>query len=479
MTAAAELLTLPHKWRARRHQNRLWDYLTSGDAGRGKRAIEIAHRRWGKDDVSLAWTCVALHQRVGSYVHFLPEQEQARKAMWDMVDPHSGMRRIDVAFPKWLRKSTNENEMMIEFLNGSTWQLAGSDNYNAMMGTSYCGMVFSEYALGNPSAWAYFSPILRENDGWAIFITTPRGHNHAEGLLKVAQLDPKWFWEVSTARDTDVFTEEELQAELRTLQGVHGETFGRAMWSQEYLCSFDAAIPGSIFGDTMDELQTAGRIGLVPVDVAYPVHTGWDLGRSDDTVAWFYQVKEDGEPAFVDYHASNFKDIPFYAQMLEDKRLEHGWTYGKHWLPHDARPQTLAAGGKSMWQQFSECNERMKGTLGDFAIAKRLDKQEQIQAARATLRQCRIDKDRCGPGIEALRAYQRVYDDEAKVFSLQPKHNWASHPSDALMSVAVSWRLMPKGKKVDNDGFPVVKATTLGDIRKRHFAKARAARSPW
>ncbi|MEQ1580921.1 MAG: hypothetical protein ABL964_10040 [Steroidobacteraceae bacterium] len=469
-------MQLPYRWKTRAHQVPLWKYL----AGGGTRAVEIAHRRWGKDDVSLAWTCCALHQRVGSYVHFLPEQEQARKAMWDMVDPHSGRRRIDVAFPKELRKSTNENEMMIEFLNGSTWQLAGSDNYNAMMGTSYCGMVFSEYALGNPSAWAYFSPILRENGGWAVFITTPRGHNHAEGLLKVAQQDPDWYWEVSTARDTDVFTEDELQAELRTLQGVHGETFGRAMWSQEYLCSFDAAIPGSIFGDTMDEMLTSGRIGLVPVDVRYPVHTGWDLGRSDDTVIWFYQVKEDAVPCFVDYHASNFKDIPFYAdEVLEDMRKARGWKYGVHALPHDARPQTLAAGGKSMWQQFTDANKRLGGTLGKFTIAKRLDKQEQIQAARATLKVARIDKDRCADGVEALRAYQRVYDDEAKVFSLQPKHNWASHPADACMVVGISWKLLPAGKKVDDEDLPVVKATKFGQLKRRHLQQARAARNPY
>ena len=59
----------------------------------------------------------------------LPEKEQARKALWDAVNPHTGRRRIDEVFPLEL-KSTRESDMMIRFINGSTWQIVGSDNYD-------------------------------------------------------------------------------------------------------------------------------------------------------------------------------------------------------------------------------------------------------------------------------------------------------------------------------------------------------------
>jgi len=439
----------------------------------GKRAIEIAHRRWGKDDVTLHHTCCAAHERVASYIHMLPEYAQARKAMWDMIDPHTGKRRIDTAFPLELRKATNENEMMIEFKCGSTWQLAGSDNYNAMMGTSYAGMAFSEYALGNPSAWAHFSPILAENNGWALFITTPRGHNHAESMLKVAQSTPGWYWEVSGADQTNVFTPEQLQEELKVLQGIHGEQFGRAMWLQEYFCSFDAAIPGAIFGDSIDLMKQQGRIGDFKRIEGRKVHTGWDLGRTDATTIWFYQVVN-GRPRYFDYHESNLKDIPFYCQLLASRDYE----YGMHFLPHDARPRTLAAGGKSMWQQFQEWNDDHGRRLGDFTIAKRLDKQEQIQAGRATLNNSDIDAEGCMDGIERLRAYKREWDQENKVFMASPKHDEASHGADGFLTTAVSWKEVAS-KKVDEPGLPVVKATPMGELRKRHFAKARAKRQPW
>jgi hypothetical protein len=35
-------------------------------------------------------------------------------------------------------------------------------------------VTFSEFALANPSAWAFIRPMLEENGGWAAFITTPR-----------------------------------------------------------------------------------------------------------------------------------------------------------------------------------------------------------------------------------------------------------------------------------------------------------------
>jgi hypothetical protein len=115
--------------------------------------------------------------------HCLPEFAQGRKAIWTAVNSHTGKRRIDEAFPHEFRENTSDNEMFIRFRNGSTWQVIGSDRYDATVGAGVAGITYSEYALSNPSAWAYHRPMLQENDGWAIFITTPRGHNHAKSMF--------------------------------------------------------------------------------------------------------------------------------------------------------------------------------------------------------------------------------------------------------------------------------------------------------
>ena len=145
------MITLPHNWIPRDYQGPVWKFLERG----GRRACLTWHRRAGKDDVCLHWAAVSAMQRVGNYWHLLPEQEQARKALWRAIDPHSGLRRIDAAFPPQIRRQTREAEMSIELINGSTWQLVGSDRYDSLVGSPPVGITFSEYALSDPQAWSF------------------------------------------------------------------------------------------------------------------------------------------------------------------------------------------------------------------------------------------------------------------------------------------------------------------------------------
>lgn len=90
--------------RVRWYQRPFHEFLVNG----GKRAIEIAHRRWGKDEITLSATCELAHKRIGSYWHCLPEYAQARKALWTAVNPHTGRRRIaDI-----MRGSSDPNETL-------------------------------------------------------------------------------------------------------------------------------------------------------------------------------------------------------------------------------------------------------------------------------------------------------------------------------------------------------------------------------
>lgn len=469
-----EKFLMPHKWRPRAYQQPLWDYLDRG----GTHAVIIAHRRWGKDDVGLNHAGAAAFRRIGSYCHMLPFYSQARKALWEAVNPHTGMRRIDEAFPHEIRTYTREQEMSIGFAGGSTWQLAGSDNYDALMGTSYAGIVESEYALGNPSAHSYFAPILAENGGWSLRITTPRGHNHAESAYKYAlkqMLAGKDFYaELAGADRTNVFTQETLQDELLAMQELHGEQFGKSLWLQEYFCSFDAAVPGSVWGDCMDKLQARGMISFPPHDPSIPVHTAWDLGRTDATAIWFYQMFAN-ELRILRYHESSLKDMAFYFDFLRSTAKSCGYTYGTHWLPHDARARTLAAGGKSIQQQTLAAN------VGRVAIAKRLDHVDGIQAARATFPSCWFHTEDCAQGINVLRNYHYEWDEIDRVFTRMPVHDWASHGASAFRTLALSWRASKEAKPEPTTGRPStdellrgsIRAQSFGEIKKRHFSKMK------
>lgn len=414
-------VTLPNNWVPRPDQLALWSYLEHG----GKRAIEVAHRRWGKDDVALHFTACAAMERPATFWHMLPEYAQARKAIWTAVNPLTGKRRIDEAFPQEIRENTNDHEMFIRFRNGATWQVVGSDRYNTLVGSGTAGMVFSEWALANPQAWSYFRPMVKQNNGWALFITTPRGRNHAFKMYESAKSKPGWFAERLTARETPVFSEADLAEERGEYIEAMGDDDGDQMFAQEYLCSFDAPLVGSYYGRVLREAEEDGRIAKVPHDRAYPVHVILDIGFGDDTAMWF--VQQIGiETRFIDYVSYGGFAADHGAALIQEKK----YILGNVILPHDAEN-----GNSASDKTFAAIFRRYGFKV--LVLPRTANVQHDINAARNLLAVALFDKEKCAKGLECLYAYHREWDDDRKCFRDKPLHDWSSHASDALRYTAV------------------------------------------
>lgn len=412
------MTVVPNGWVPRFYQHPLWSYLECG----GKRAMAVWHRRAGKDEIALHWTAVATQRRPATYWHLLPEASQARKAIWDAVNPHSGIRRIDEVFPLALRSSTKENDMMIKFKNNSTWQVVGSDNYNSLVGSPPAGVVLSEYALADPLAWAYLRPILKENGGWAVFISTPRGQNHLADMFKAAQNNPEWFCQKLPALSTKLFTPADLEAELAAYQEEYGENNGRALYRQEYECSFDAALLGAIYAEWIEKAENEGRIQPNIYDPTLPVHTAWDLGFDDATAIWFYQ-QAGTEVRFIDYFEDSQQPPEYYASVIKAK----GYNYvnGQNYGPHDAANKLLQAGGRSLVQQFFGLGIPMRVVAATSMM-------NSIAAARVLLKRSWFDRDKCAKGLKHMRLYQWKFDVKRKIFASVPLHDYTSHTADAF-----------------------------------------------
>lgn len=458
-----------NNWQPRQYQLPFWRYLEGG----GKRAVAVWHRRSGKDDVALNWTCVAANDvgapgsigRRANYWHMLPEAAQARKALWDAVNPVSGKRRIDEAFPQELREATRDNEMLIRFRSGSTYQVVGSDNYESLIGSPPAGIIFSEWAKAKPQAWAMLSPILMENSGWAIFPYTPRGRNHGLRLLETARKSAGWFHEVLTVDDTKVFEPVALEQQRQELYDIYGPDFGEAIFQQEFYCSFSAPILGAIYANELARVEREGRICSVPHDPDRPVFTAWDLGFTDDTAIWWFQVIA-GEIHVLEFYEASGKNVAHYASQILGRtvtldivdnelvckmgdfipELEHRrhYNYQMHWLPRDAKARTLAAMGKSVIEQLAKAL-----TLATLSIVPSLSVEDGIQAARMVFHRCYFDADGTEDGIEALRNYQREWNDERRELTDKPKHDWTSHAADSLRMLALAWRDEIKDEKPD------------------------------
>lgn len=422
------------------------------------------HRRYGKDEVALHKTCIAAHPspaapmpnaRIANYWHCLPRYEQARKAIWTAINPHTGKLRIDEAFPHELRSNTRNDDMSITFKSGSSWRVVGADNPDTLVGATPFGIVFSEWALSNPAAWGLLQPMLLENGGWADFVTTPRGKNHAYSLHKAAMKNPLWFAETLTVEMTGALTAEQLAEVRKDYVALYGEDAAEALIQQEYYCSAEAAILGAYFGKEMSAAEREGRIRKVEPDPRYPMHTAWDLGVRDSMVVIFFQIIpglwDSAKIQIPRVYTSSGYGIGHYAQVIHDYRA-------KVYEPLKSQPlqQTamLAAGTDYV---PPDARQREMGVFGEDHLAKqRLEvmiacglnpkviKQhallDGISAVRQILPRCLMDEEHCERWLEGMRQYQTEWDDERKIFSDRPLHNWASHEADAARTLAIAYR---------------------------------------
>lgn len=420
-------LEMPFDWDCMAHQIPLWKYLDGG----GKRAVAVWHRRAGKDSTAINYTASDAIEHTGVYWHMLPTQTQARKVVWDGID-RNGRRIIDQAIPKEIRKGTRAQQMQIELLNGSIWQLCGSDNFDSLVGANPRGVVFSEWALCNPKAWDYIRPILAENGGWALFIYTARGKNHGYTLAEMARNNPDWHHSLLTVDDTHrpdgspIITQEAIQAD-------RDAGMSEDMIQQEYYCSFDVAIPGAYFAREIAAARADNRICNIPVEPHIPVHTFWDLGisKGNAMVVWFVQAIGT-EIRVVNYYERENEGMAHFIGVVNKFAQDHNIHYGEHCAPHDIEVRDLMTKTKRI------------DTARDMGIRFRVvprtkNLADSIEATRRLFARCWFDERRCSDGVNALASYHREYDDKNQVYRDVPVHDWSSNGADAFRQMAQAW----------------------------------------
>ena len=384
-------------------------------------AVIVAHRRCGKTVACINELIVKAlleGKKNGRYFYLSPYLAQSKSIAWDYL----------VRYSQPILAKFNQSELWVELINGSRIRLFGADNENALRG-NYCdGIVLDEYADIRPRVWGeIIRPLLADRNGmnghktWAVFIGTPKGHNAFYDVYHHATKNSDWYVKVLRASKTELLPKSELDDAAKSMT--------QDQYLQEFECDFESAILGAYYGQEMRVLTDSNRITEVEYDPMFPVHTAWDLGYSDDTAIWWYQVIH-GEIRVLEYHSSNGQPIHYYTGLIESKDYE----YGYHHLPHDARAKTLASGGKSIIEQIST-----KIDIKSLKIVPNLSLQDGIQATRLALMRAWFDH-KCEEGIECLRQYQREYDEDKKVFRDKPRHDWTSHGADAFRMLAVAWK---------------------------------------
>jgi len=396
-------------------------------------ACLVAHRRAGKTVAAvndMIRAAITYQDERGLFAYIAPYRSQAKAVAWQYFKE----------FAQPILTSINEQELTLTLVNGSQIRLYGADNADAMRGLGFSGVYMDEYGDFKPSVFGnVIRPALSDKQGWGVFGGTPKGKNQFWEIYEIATRIPsEWFLLRLPASSSGLLPATELTAAKAQL--------AEDQYLQEYECSFEAAILGAFWGREMREAEDQGRITSVPYDPSLPVFTGWDLGYRDDTAIWFYQVVR-GEIRVIDFYAVSGADIHDIAGAV----LQKPYMYAKHYLPHDARAKSLQTGRSVIEQLASHLDIAKLAVVPDIGV------QSGIQAARLMLPRVWFDAERCRDGIEALRQYQREYDEDKKAFRQSPKHDWTSHPADAFRMVAVSW-----SEVADKPPAPEIKPLMVG-----------------
>lgn len=390
----------------------------------------MVHRRGGKDTFCMqAWLLRGL-QRVGTHIYLFPLQKQAREVIWLGMD-FNGMSFMDY-IPAPLIESKNEARMTVQLINGSRLVLAGSNNFNSHMGTNPVTIINSEYSLHNPLARQYMNPILIQNGGIEILQYTPRGMNHGYETLEQVKDDLDYFVQVLDVEHTfkhdgtRVVTQEMIARARR--MGMSEETI-----RQEFYCDFQVGNVGAYFTREIALMSNENRImANVPIDSSLPLHSAWDLGHSDATAIWFFQVV--GQYIhLVNYFQESDRPMKYFIDYAESFRRGTGCRWGGFYGPHDIDQHHQG------WEVTESrlMSARKAGYM--FSVTPKVNFADGIEQTRFVLDKVRIDRTKCHLGLRALREYARKFDEANNKYSDKPQEGWYLHAVDALRYLSVNY----------------------------------------
>jgi phage terminase large subunit len=201
------------------------------------------------------------------------------------------------------------------------------------------------------------------------------------------------------------------------------------LWSKcsaSVFVSFAEAISGAVYGRELAAAEAEQRITRVPHQPGRPVVAAWDPGAGTTAIV-LAQVFPTCV-SLIDYLELQG------ATLQEAVRELAGLPYmiREHIGPHDLRHDE--------WTNERSRLGTARGLGVRFHVLPRVSVEEGIHAARLLLPRVWFDERQAQGLIAALTAYTREWDEDRKVFAVKPRHDWASHGSDAFRYLALGLR---------------------------------------
>ena len=175
-----------------------------------------------------------------------PTYRQAKNVAWDYLKHFAG-KIPNVKF--------HETELRCDLPTGARISLLGAENPDSLRGIYLDGCVMDEVADMPESVFPeVLRPALSDRKGFCIFVGTPKGHNAFFDFYEQAASSDDWLSAVYKASETGILDEEELEA-ARAMMSVD-------QYAQEFECSWNANVPGAIYGKELEEATVGGVLRM-------------------------------------------------------------------------------------------------------------------------------------------------------------------------------------------------------------------------
>ena len=386
------------------------DWAKPFHASEKRYMVLVVHRRAGKTTAALNFMQVsALKNSNRRYAYIAPTYKQAKNTAWAILKYYSK----DIPGIEH-----RETDLTVRYPTGSTITLFGADSPDSLRGMGLAGVVFDEYSQQPSNIFSEIvRPMLVDHNGYAIWIGTPKGKNEFYRLYEHALNDPDRLALKLTVDDTKVIDAQEIEDARKSMSEDE--------FKQEWYCSFNASLKGSVYGTELAQLRSARRIKQVPHDTGEKVYTVWDLGVGAAMAVGFFQ-RIGSEMRMIDYWqgAAN-ESLPEAIRAVNAKPYD----YGKHFAPHDVTVREISSGMPRV---------EIARNLGiTFDITPSMLVASGIEKAKILFSRLWVDETNCRLWLDAIAQYCRGWDDTHGMFKDTPRHDWTSHAADVLRYAAI------------------------------------------
>lgn len=380
-------------------------------------------RRGGKDFTSFGYAVKSMVQEPMNVVLVFPTKEQGKTSFWENIE-NDGFKTID-HIPKSLIERKDNTTMRIVLKNGSTFQILGATEADALRGANAKIYIFSEFVDIPAGVLDVIRPVVAANGGQIILISTPKIDGISGATFKI--LFDRAFdrWEngdksqyASLVRADEYLTPQILEDLRQENIALYGNDF---FWRQEYMCDWGQVSSSSYYGSVLQRLRDKEKIGTFPYDPAHPAYSAWDLGMSDSTaITMFQYIKK--EVTIIDYFETHDIGNEPLVSFMKAKPYNFAW----HFFPHDGVVRDSDA--------ITRIQKIRDLGLINSSVLRREPVEEGIKRTVEGLAKTRFNEGTTEEQRRKLLLYKRKFNPITGDY-LGPEHKTESHAADSTRYV--------------------------------------------